>query len=768
MMNQKSETPSRQGQGSQIERSSHAPQNLLENSAPVNSLESTATFAPKVVMAGFRPWHKAGFISELLPIIRVDATLTDGSTVRETDKGKVPGIRTQAGTWSGLGGSWSNELQTTGKDLPKWHGWGAGVGMQGRKFPGLDIDVDDPKLAGAVERLAVAELAYGAPVRFRAGSPRLLFMLKSAEPMKVVRLPFWTSDGRKQVVELLCKGQQYVVAGTHPKGGEYEWRPEAHPCDLGPPNIPEITLEDVDRFFAALRALLIERGCTLGNEASTAGTLASGSRKRIGDASMAAPSPQHVLDLLAATPCTGERFKDRHDIVAWLCGVKAALGEHHEEHRPAVLEWFLEYPGAEEAYFDKIWESVIDSAVGWDWLAAASGTDIAAQVEFANPPEIADEDLPEAPEGEAQKAARKRMFSNTVYISSVDRFGDWETGDLRDAKALCVLHRGVAEVGARGTKSADNIFLNHPSARIVDTITYRPGKAAIVDEEVNGTLRKAFNIYRPSSLKPAAGVTDADVSPWLNLWTKIFGARGTLAYEHALNWMAFVLQKPGKKPNHCLVVVGPEGVGKDSVFEPVRRGAGKHNIATISARDVTGPQNDFWAQKQLVFINEVNNFTRRETMDTLKPYVAAPPDWLTINGKYVRQYQVPNLLAIVMFSNHTDALALKEREYTIEGDGGRVHTPVRTQGGCGAVWAMSLAHRPEGVNHCGATVFRGPVKYPAAIPQWATFAAHPCGRTRAIPRSAARHEPASPTRPPWPAPPRCAVAEPGRSPARCH
>jgi hypothetical protein len=202
---------------------------------------------------------------------------------------------------------------------------------------------------------------------------------------------------------------------------------------------------------------------------------------------------------------------------------------------------------------------------------------------------------------------------------------------------------------------------------MVDTITYRPGKAAIVDEEVNGTLRKAFNIYRPSSLKPAAGVTDADVSPWLNLWTKIFGARGTLAYEHALNWMAFVLQKPGKKPNHCLVVVGPEGVGKDSVFEPVRRGAGKHNIATISAKDVTGPQNDFWAQKQLVFINEVNNFTRRETMDTLKPYVAAPPDWLTINGKYVRQYQVPNLLAIVMFSNHTDALAptADDRRYFI-------------------------------------------------------------------------------------------------------
>jgi hypothetical protein len=56
-------------------------------------------------MADFRPWHRADFTSELLPIIPPTSTLTAGSTVREADKGKVPGVKTQAGTWSGLGGS---------------------------------------------------------------------------------------------------------------------------------------------------------------------------------------------------------------------------------------------------------------------------------------------------------------------------------------------------------------------------------------------------------------------------------------------------------------------------------------------------------------------------------------------------------------------------------------------------------------------------------------------------------------------------------------
>ena len=55
------------------------------------------------------------------------------------------------GGWHGLHGSWANDLHATVKDLQRWQRWGASVGMQGRKLPGLDIDVDDvalPWIAG--------------------------------------------------------------------------------------------------------------------------------------------------------------------------------------------------------------------------------------------------------------------------------------------------------------------------------------------------------------------------------------------------------------------------------------------------------------------------------------------------------------------------------------------------------------------------------------------------------------------------------------------
>jgi hypothetical protein len=118
------------------------------------------------------------------------------------------------------------------------------------------------------------------------------------------------------------------------------------------------------------------------------------------------------------------------------------------------------------------------------------------------------------------------MLASTVYCRNVDRFGDTERGDLRNAKAFCVQHKDVAKVGLSGIKSVDNIFLNHPRARIVDAVTYRPGKGPIYPEEVNGTLRDAFNTWRGPSLKPAHGATDAEVAPGLEHIDKLFGPPG--------------------------------------------------------------------------------------------------------------------------------------------------------------------------------------------------------------------------------------------------
>jgi hypothetical protein len=169
-------------------------------------------------------------------------------------------VLTSAGTWSVLRGNWSEELFATEDDIKRWDKWGASVGLQARAFPGLDIDVEDARLADLCSRIVVHYLGLG-PVRTCTGSLRRLHMFKCSG-LRWVRLPFVDRSGVKHTVELLAKGQCYVVEGPHPKGGEYVWT-GGHPCDVGPAGIPEINATAVRACFSALRAALISEGCTI-------------------------------------------------------------------------------------------------------------------------------------------------------------------------------------------------------------------------------------------------------------------------------------------------------------------------------------------------------------------------------------------------------------------------------------------------------------------------------------------------------------------------
>jgi Family of unknown function (DUF5906) len=343
-----------------------------------------------------------------------------------------------------------------------------------------------------------------------------------------------------------------------------------------------------------------------------------------------------------------------------MAAIKAALGPTREEFYGEVEDWALGYPGNDTEYVGKVWESLCDSSLGWSWLDKASGLGLQAQEIFTEHPDgvVEGANMPPAPEGIAYRNAFEHMLATTIYCRNIDRFGDTVTGDLLNAKAFCVRHRGVAKVGLRSINSTDNSFLNHARAQIVAAVTYRPGQGRICQEEVNGTRRDAFNMWRASSLKPAFGVvTDADVAPWLEHIEKIFGPPGALARERFLDWCAFQVQNPGIKINWAPLLVGAEGVGKDTAIEPLRRALGLHNVATIDAEAIFEPFNSSFLPKQLLILNEAHSFRTQEKMNKLKPLIAAPPHTLTVNQKFVPQYETPNIVNAVLMSNHEDALA---------------------------------------------------------------------------------------------------------------
>jgi hypothetical protein len=137
-------------------------------------------------------------------------------------------------------GKWSDTLVATVADAKQWVSWGASVGLQSRLYLGLDIDVEDAAAADAIEALALDYLGL-APVRFRDGSPRRLLVYKRAgEVISKRRVAYTDAAGVKHAVELLGKGQQYVVEGPHPKGGVYQWRHDESPCEWTPATLTEV------------------------------------------------------------------------------------------------------------------------------------------------------------------------------------------------------------------------------------------------------------------------------------------------------------------------------------------------------------------------------------------------------------------------------------------------------------------------------------------------------------------------------------------------
>jgi hypothetical protein len=269
----------------------------------------------------FTKYAAAGFGSELLPILPPDARINPASPQAENlleSRGKTPGRLSRDG-WFGFG-RWTSH-QSSPQDHQKWRTWGAGVGMQGRKFPALDIDVDLGGIADGIANEAFSSLGLG-PTRSRGGARRLL--VYAGEGITKRRLAFRFPGGllpaaadvlhhesdqqpdgpdvldprRVHAVELLGSGQQYVCEGVHPSGRAYEWAGGVSPADWasGAAGLAVITAEEVDAFFAWVETYVV----SLGAEIVTNSGSGAGLRDGAWQAGLQAPSLEAARGALGA------------------------------------------------------------------------------------------------------------------------------------------------------------------------------------------------------------------------------------------------------------------------------------------------------------------------------------------------------------------------------------------------------------------------------------------------------------------------------------
>lgn len=199
--------------------------------------------------------------------------------------------------------------------------------------------------------------------------------------------------------------------------------------------------------------------------------------------------------------------------------------------------------------------------------------------------------------------------------------------------------------------------------RHVEQMVWAPGRPTLIADQVvsmgGWTPAKGcnvFNLYRPPAMRPGCAAC-ADL--WIEHVWRIYPDDA----DHIMKWLAYKVQNPGGKINHALVLGGDQGIGKDTLLEPVKRAVGQWNFQEVSPADMLKPFNGF-VKSVILRVNEardLGDFNRYSFYDHTKIYAAAPPDVLRCNEKYLREHYVDNVCGLILTTNHkTDGLFLPE------------------------------------------------------------------------------------------------------------
>src|SRR5258706_13207956 len=190
--------------------------------------------------------------------------------------------------------------------------------------------------------------------------------------------------------------------------------------------------------------------------------------------------------------------------------------------------------------------------------------------------------------------------------------------------------------------------------RGVQQATWAPGELMLIrDRLINegGWLAHkgatCFNLYLPP---PKIKGNPKRVEPWLDHLRKVYPND----VDHIIRWCAHRVQYPQVKINHALLLGGEQGIGKDTLLEPVKFAIGHWNFSEVGPQQLVGRFNSF-LKSVILRVNEARDLgelNRYSFYDHIKIYLAEPPDVLRVDEKNLREHYILNCVAVVMTTNH--------------------------------------------------------------------------------------------------------------------
>ena len=182
--------------------------------------------------------------------------------------------------------------------------------------------------------------------------------------------------------------------------------------------------------------------------------------------------------------------------------------------------------------------------------------------------------------GNAADADRPVSLDDFRAYMPAHRYIFMPTNDLWPASSVDARVRDWPKKPSDNTPMRPSDYIDRHAP--VEQLTWVPGEPRLIEGRLidgGGWIDRigctAFNLYRPPTLRHG---NPHDVEPWLAHLNRIYPDDA----QHIARWLAQRVQQPGIKINHALVLGGLQGIGKDTVLEPVKHAVGPWNFNEVS------------------------------------------------------------------------------------------------------------------------------------------------------------------------------------------
>jgi RecA-family ATPase len=157
---------------------------------------------------------------------------------------------------------WQTKLAVTTEEIKLWeklYPYDTNTGALTKFVPAIDVDINNPDAAEAIEALAREHFEEHGHILVRVGrAPRRAVLLRTDEPFSKLKLDLITPQNTTEKVEVLADGQQLVLFGVHPDTHQpYRWH-GGEPGQIRREDLPYVRQLDVQRFLDDAAKLLID------------------------------------------------------------------------------------------------------------------------------------------------------------------------------------------------------------------------------------------------------------------------------------------------------------------------------------------------------------------------------------------------------------------------------------------------------------------------------------------------------------------------------